>query len=87
MPIRLDDNDYEIIDFRENRTVLIYDNIKNEDYPKHWHNTIEIIMPVSNTYTVTCDEKDYMLLEREIFVIPAGILHSMKAQNGRRIFF
>lgn len=87
MPIRLDDNDYEIIDFREKRTVLVYDNMQHEVYQKHWHNTIEIIMPVSNTYTVTCDEKDYQLLEREILVIPAGILHNMKAQNGRRIFF
>lgn len=87
MSIKLDDDDYEIVDFREKRTVLIYDNMQNEVYQKHWHNTIEIIMPVSNTYTVTCDEKDYLLLEREILVIPAGILHNMKAQNGRRIFF
>ena len=87
MPIKLDDDDYEIVNFREKRTVLVYDNMQNEVYQKHWHNTIEIIMPVSNTYTVTCDEKDYLLLEREILVIPAGILHNMAAQNGRRIFF
>ncbi len=81
------DGDYETVDYTENRSVLIYDNVETEEYPVHWHNAIEIIMPLTNPFTATCDGTSYTLAERDILIIPAGSLHSMKAQAGRRLFF
>ncbi len=81
------DGDYETVDYTENRSVLIYDNIDYEEYPVHWHNAIEIIMPLTNQFSAICDGNEYLLNERDILIIPAGSLHSMKAQKGRRLFF
>ena len=79
------DGDFETVDYTENRSVLIYDNVENEEYPVHWHNAIEIIMPLTNPFTAVCDGKVFDLKERDILIIPAGTLHTLKAQPGRRL--
>ena len=55
------DGDFETVDYIENRSVLIYDNVDNEEYPIHWHNAIEIVMPLTNGYTMICDGRTYEL--------------------------
>lgn len=89
MPIKPENinGDFETVDFKENRCIIVYDNVQNEEYPTHWHNSIEIVMPLAEKYIVNCSGKDYILDEREILIIPAGILHHIDAQNGRRFFF
>ena len=81
------DGDFETVDYTENRSVLLYDNIENEEYPLHWHNAIEIIMPLKNPFIAVCDGKEFYLNERDILIIPAGCIHSLKAQQGRRLIF
>lgn len=77
--------DFETVDYAQNRSVLLYDNIENEEYPFHWHNAIEMIMPLTNGFEAICGGKDYHLNERDILIIPAGTLHSLKARSGRRL--
>lgn len=79
--------DFETVDYAENRSVLLYDNVQDEEYPIHWHNAIEIIMPLTNSYHAVCNGRDYYLEERDILIIPAGTLHSLNAQPGRRLIF
>lgn len=79
--------DFETVDYVQNRSVLLYDNIENEEYPLHWHNAVEIIMPLTNGFEAVCGGKDYKLSERDILIIPAGTLHTLKAQSGRRLIF
>ncbi|MDD6992251.1 MAG: helix-turn-helix domain-containing protein [Oscillospiraceae bacterium] len=79
--------DFETVDYAQNRSVLLYDNIENEEYPLHWHNAIEIIMPLTNGFEAVCGGKDYRLNERDILIIPGGTLHNLKAQSGRRLIF
>lgn len=79
------DGDYETVDFSGDRSVLIYDNVETEEYPTHWHNAIEVIMPLVNSFNVSSDGKEYHLEERDILLIPAGTLHKLRAQPGRRI--
>ncbi len=79
------DGDYETVDFSGDRSVLIYDNVENEEYPTHWHNAIEVIMPLVNSFEANCDGKEFLLEERDILMIPAGTLHKLRAQPGRRI--
>ncbi len=86
MPINNINGDFETVDFAENRHIIVYDNIQNEEYPVHWHNSIEIVMPLTEKYTVNCLGEKYILNEREILIIPAGTLHRIDAQKGRRIF-
>lgn len=79
--------DYETVDYVPNRSVLLYDNNEDEEYPLHWHNAIEIIMPLTNGFEAVCAGKNYKLSERDILIIPGGTLHNLKAQSGRRIIF
>ena len=77
--------DFETVDYAQNRSVLLYDNIENEEYPLHWHNAIEIIMPLTNGFEAVCAGKEYRLRERDILIIPSGMIHMLKAQTGRRL--
>ena len=79
--------DYEIVEYENKRFVMLYDNSEYEFYPTHWHNAVEIIMPVENTFTVQTGEQEYELQERDIIIIPPGELHTLPAQEGRRIIF
>lgn len=76
---------FETVDYAQNRSVLLYNNTEHEEYPLHWHNAIEIIMPLTNCFEVICAGTDYHLDERDILIIPAGTLHNLKAQSGRRL--
>lgn len=77
--------DFETVDYVQDRSVLLYDNIECEEYPLHWHNAIEIIMPLTNDFEAYCDGREYKMAERDILIIPSGTLHSLKARTGRRL--
>lgn len=79
--------DYETVEYENQRFVMLYDNDQIEEYPTHWHNAVEIIIPLHNGFTVTSGGTDYHLNEKEIIIIPPGELHSMPPQAGRRIIF
>ena len=79
--------DFETVDYVKNNFIL-YDNTENEDYPVHWHNAVEIIMPLQNGFTVCTSNTVYELGERDLILIPAGDLHSLKSpEKGRRLIF
>ena len=86
MPMKMK-GDFEIVDYRDNRSVVLYDNQQYEEYPLHWHNAIEITMAVEEPYLVMSGGEDFLLEEGEMLIIPAGTLHHLKAQEGRRMFF
>ena len=79
------DGDFETVEFLENRSVLLHDNVEIEDYPLHWHNAVEIILPLVNPIKAACDGAEYEIGERDILIIPAGTLHSLSTCEGRRL--
>ncbi|MBQ6041260.1 MAG: helix-turn-helix domain-containing protein [Oscillospiraceae bacterium] len=79
--------DFETIEYEDKRFVMLYDNNEIEFYPTHWHNAVEIIMPIENSFQVNASGKEYTLQEREIIIIPPGELHTLPPQEGRRIIF
>lgn len=78
---------YETIEYENKRSVMLYDNDQTEAYPIHWHNAVEIIIPLTNDFCVISNNVEYHLKEKEILIIPPGELHSMPAKEGRRIIF
>lgn len=78
------DGTREIIDFKECPSILLYKNEEYEEYPKHWHISTEIIMPMKNNYQVMCNGKPYNLNVGDILIIAPGVVHSMPAQEGVR---
>ena len=44
--------EYETVEYENKRLFLLHDNYDNEAYPIHWHNAVEILMPLENSYIV-----------------------------------
>lgn len=78
----------ETVNYHGNTKLKFYYNTQYEDYPSHWHTPIEIIMPIKNSYTATCVDKEYHLREGDIILICPGTIHSLSApKDGERIIF
>jgi len=79
--------DYETVEYDRRKNVMLYDNTDFEAYPVHWHDAVELIMPLKNEYIVNVSGTDIHIPENEVLVIPPCELHSMPAVMGRRLIF
>jgi AraC-like DNA-binding protein len=79
--------EFETVEYDTKKYAMLYDNTQTEEYPVHWHNAVEFIMPLKNEYTVTVNGKDYQVPENDVLIVPPCELHSMPAIPGRRIIF
>jgi len=79
---------FEIVEFEENLTVHLYKNDEYEHYPPHWHNAIEITMPLENVYTYRVNGIEYKLNEFDLILVPPGELHEITSPpTGKRLIF
>ena len=82
------DGAFETVEFAENLTVHLYRNDEFEHYPPHWHNAIEITMPLMNNYTYKINNAEYELNEFDLIIVPPGELHEIIAPpTGKRFIF
>lgn len=79
---------HEIVDYKANTNLRLYDNTLYENYPTHWHTPLEIIMPIANSYTVIFNDVVKELHPSDIIFISPGVIHKLEAPpTGRRIIF
>lgn len=79
---------FETVNYKQSTSLKLYDNDEYEDYPPHWHTTMEIIMPTENIYTVECHGQTTILREGDIALICPCCIHTLYAPpTGRRIIF
>lgn len=79
------DGNYETIIYGECKSIKLYLNTQDENYPLHWHTAPEVIMPIENTYTVKSNKTTWVLNPGDIIIISPGELHSLEApQTGTR---
>ncbi len=79
---------HETVNFSNDSSIMLYDNIKTEDYPTHWHTPIEILMPIESTYQAICNNVTFDLNIGDILLIAPGTLHALYAPpKGRRLIF
>lgn len=83
----LSDN-VEDVGYQPNSTIRFWYNDTMTFYEPHWHSAFEMIMPVEGSYLVTIGQQTFELTPGDIFLIPSGELHSLKApsRGGRFIF-
>ncbi len=79
--------DFETVEYDAKKYVMLYNNTDNEAYPVHWHNAVELIMPLKNEYIVNVGGVDFCIPENDVLIIPPGDLHGMPAIPGRRLIF
>lgn len=79
---------HETVNYKEYSNIRLYDNTEAENYPAHWHTPLEIIMPLTNTYSIVCSTHRYELRPGDIMLICPGVIHALEAPKfGRRIIF
>ncbi len=80
--------EYEHPPYLEKETLRFWYNTQSYGFPVHWHNAQELILPLENGYTVTCQSQVYSLEPGDILLIPPGELHSLDAPpSGSRFIF
>ncbi len=80
--------DFETVEYESKRSFLLHDNHESEMYPTHWHDAVEIIMPLENHYVVRVRDVDYDIAVNDVLIIPAGDLHCMpQLIPGHRLIF
>lgn len=80
----LDGNNEKQI-FPLNSTIRIWHNQETQDYPTHWHNALEIIVPMENYYDVEVENEMYHLMPGDILFIPPRKTHFLHApESGYR---
>lgn len=78
----------ETVSYDVSRTLKLFYNVDNEEYPFHWHNPIEVIMPLISDYHIELPSNlHYYLREGDILFLKPGVLHKIYAQEGERIIF
>lgn len=81
-------NRREIVDFHNKSSIRIWFNDQYVDFENHWHNALEIIMPIENHYDVEVESVAYHLRPDEILVIPPGKMHHITApSSGSRFIY
>lgn len=77
------DGIFETVNYKLSTSIKLYDNDEYEDYPPHWHTTMEIIMPTENIYTVECSSQKVILREEDIALICPCCIHTLFAPPDR----
>ncbi|RKI78860.1 helix-turn-helix domain-containing protein [bacterium 0.1xD8-71] len=76
----------ETVIYRDIEGFKLHDNIDYESYPEHWHTSIEIIMPIENSYDVSNKNEVFTLQEGDLLLINSGVVHGMPSTiHGERL--
>lgn len=82
------DGVFETVTFREDLRMRISPMNSRENFPAHWHTSLEIIRTARNWYRIVSGDREYKLLEGEIAVIRPGTLHALYApETGSRTVY
>lgn len=86
--VRSISGDLESVEFQPNSSLRLWYNNTMLSYDPHWHSAYEMIVPVEGNYLVTVSGQTYELAPGDMFLIPSGEPHSLKAptRGGRFIF-
>lgn len=78
----------ELVEYYKNTSHRIWLNRETSSFEPHWHQALEIIMPVDNHYDVYVNDVHYHIVPDEILLIPPRKLHSTTApETGQRFIF
>ncbi len=81
---------HETVNYKESSHLRLYDNREIEDFPKHWHIPVEIIMPTIGAYYLDLEDQSITIEENEIAIIGSCVIHSLRAPTeyiGHRVIF
>lgn len=86
--VRSISGDLESVEYQPNSSLRLWYNNTMLPYDPHWHSAYEMIVPIEGNYLVTVSGQTHELAPGDIFLIPSGEPHCLKAptRGGRFIF-
>ena len=85
---RILEGNHEHVQVVKSSSMRFWYNIQNASFASHWHTALEIIMPLEGNYVAHILSETYVLEPGDIFIIPAGTIHSLEAPNsGSRLIY
>lgn len=79
---------HEIAKYLKGTSMRFWYNYQGDAIRPHWHEGIELVIPLEGSYSVTVQNKIWRLEPGDIFIIPPGDLHALGyAADGSRFFF
>ena len=80
-------DDLESVEYQPGSTLRFWYNNEMNGFEPHWHTACEIIVPTEGNYLATVSGQTYELTPGDIFLIPSGEPHSLKAPSRGGRFF
>ena len=81
-------NRRESVGYQPDSSLRFWYNDSMNAYDAHWHSAVEMIIPVEGNYLITIRQQTYELRPGDIFLIPGGELHALRAPSrGSRFLF
>lgn len=69
---------HEVGLFTESNNInFIYSKDNELDYPKHWHNALELVYVINGEHKIFVDQVQYILREKDILLVTPGDIHSV----------
>lgn len=85
---RILEGTHEHVQLIKSSSMRFWYNIQSANFASHWHTAVEIIMPLEGNYVANILSEKYVLEPGDIFIIPAGTIHSLEAPpHGSRLIY
>ena len=85
---RVLEGNHEHVQLVKSSSMRFWYNVQPADFASHWHTALEIIMPLEGSYVANIMSETYVLEPGDIFIIPAGTIHSLEAPpKGARLIY
>lgn len=77
-------NGYEFVTYSVNQHFQLFFSAKNRNtYPMHYHNAMEITLPLQKPYRCTGEQGAYVAEAQEVLFIGSGVLHCVGPLPGQ----
>lgn len=83
---RVTQGEHEFVTYPENTSIRVWLGVEPDDYERHFHSAVEVIIPLKGEVRVDMEEQSYHVKEGEIIIIPAGCVHGLHMGVGSERF-
>ena len=85
---RIVDSGQELVHYLKDSSLRIWLNTEAVSYDTHWHDALEVIMPVKEGYDVEIEGQHFSLKEGDMCIIPSQVQHRLTAPaSGSRMVY
>ena len=79
---RVKQGDQEFVTYPENTSIRIWTGRDPDDYERHFHSAVEVILPLKGEVLVETEQEEYHVQAGEVMIIPNGFIHGLHMGAG-----